>query len=339
MEAKGGPAVSIMLQAVKAARQGDSSTVINCLQSTAQAIDELGMLLMRMYESCDPHVFYNRIRPFLAGSKNMQDAGLPQGVFYDDGTKNSRWRQYGGGSNAQSSLIQFFDIVLGVEHRPTGLKPSESSESEAEPGMASKPRHNFIHEMRQYMPGPHRRFLQAVEGVANIREYVEVNRSNQGLCIAYDACLAMLRTLRDKHIQMVSRYIIVKSRESRSLSRSREGQSPDPAPTRGSGIASIRYSERTSRDAEPPKKKKKMRGTGGTALISFLKQARDETGEPAIDDWSRKLLMGGRRTEADAEIALESRITASQLDADEPQIVGLAGSWNMEDNAGGLCAY
>ncbi len=175
-----------------------------------------------MYENCDPHVFYHRIRPFLAGSRNMKDAGLPHGVFYDDGSATrSTWRQYGGGSNAQSSLIQFCDIVLGVEHRPTGRskKDETTSESEAEPGAAPKPRHNFIHEMRQYMPGPHRRFLQAVEGVANIRDYVESNRSNRGLCVAYDACLAMLRSLRDKHIQMVSRYIIVKSRESRSLSR------------------------------------------------------------------------------------------------------------------------
>ena len=338
MEAKGGPSIPIMLQAIEAARQDDTQTVTKSLQSFAQTLDELGTLLMRMYESCDPHVFYHRIRPFLAGSKNMKDAGLPNGVFYDDGTKNSRFRQYGGGSNAQSSMIQFFDIVLGVEHRPTGAKMAESSESEAEPGASPKPRHNFIHEMRQYMPGPHRRFLQAVEGVANIREYVEVNRSNRELCVAYDACLAMLRALRDKHIQMVSRYIIVKSRESRSLSRSRGGQSPDPAPTRGSGIASIRYTERAPRDQDI-QKKKRMRGTGGTALIPFLKQARDETGEPAIDTWARKLLMGGRRTEADAEIAVESRITASELDADEPQIVGLAGSWNMEDNGGGLCSY
>ncbi len=335
MEGKGGPTIPLMLDAIEAARIGDSRTVTKNLQSFAQTLDELGTLLIRMYESCDPHVFYHRIRPFLSGSKNMKEAGLPHGVFYDDGTKDSRWRQYGGGSNAQSSLIQFFDIVLGIEHRPTGAKMNESSESEAEPGMSPKPRHNFIHEMRQYMPGPHRRFLVAVEGVANIREYVELHRSNREMCIAYDACLAMLRALRDKHIQMVSRYIIVKSRESRSLSRSRGQTSPDPVPSRGSGIASIRYER--PRHGEVPKKK--MRGTGGTALIPFLKQARDETGEPAIDNWARALLTGARRTEADAEIAFQSKITASELDADEEHIVGLAGSWNMEDNGGGLCSY
>lgn len=189
--------------------------------------------------------------------------------------------------------------------------------------------------MRQYMPGPHRRFLQAVEGVSNIREFVEYHKSNRSLTVAYDACLAMLRSLRDKHIQMVSRYIIVKSRESRSMSRNRQESSPDPAPRRGQGIASITY----DRPQEGSQRKKKMRGTGGTALIPFLKQARDETGEPAIDEWARKLLMGGRRTEADHEIAVESRITAAELDAEDPQIVGLAGSWNMEDNGGGLCSY
>ena len=88
------------------------------------------------------HVFYHRIRPFLAGSKNMADAGLPNGVIYEDGTGKDVYRQFSGGSNAQSSLIQFFDIVLGVEHRPTGEKRVESSESEE--GTAPPAKHNFI---------------------------------------------------------------------------------------------------------------------------------------------------------------------------------------------------
>ena len=336
MEARGGPAIPLMLDAVDAARCDEPENVTRCLQSFAEILDELGSLLVRMYESCDPHVFYHRIRPYLAGSKNMRDAGLPRGVKYDDGTRNATWRQYGGGSNAQSSLIQFFDVVLGIEHRPTGEKRKESSESEA--------CHNFIHEMRQYMPSPHRKFLQAVESVANVREYAEAHRSNVQLCIAYDACLAMLRALRDKHIQMVSRYIIVKSRESRSMSRSRH-RSPDPAPSRGAGIASVKYDITGGKKDERSTGGKRLRGTGGTALIPFLRQARDETGEPAIDAWARKLMSGARRSQADAEIEAESRAYAGQLgmlgyEAEEDGgMVGLAGSWNMEDSGGGLCQY
>ena len=63
IEAKGGPTIAIMLKAIEAARADDIETVIKCLQSFAQTLDELGSLLLRMYESCDPHIFYHRIRP------------------------------------------------------------------------------------------------------------------------------------------------------------------------------------------------------------------------------------------------------------------------------------
>ena len=46
----------------------------------------------------------------------MAVAGLPNGVFYDEGNGKGEWRQYSGGSNAQSSLIAFCDVVLRVEH-------------------------------------------------------------------------------------------------------------------------------------------------------------------------------------------------------------------------------
>ena len=349
MEAKGGPTIPMMMKAMQAARNNDVEVVLACLQSLADTIDELGSLLVRMYESCDPHVFYHRIRPYLAGSKNMKEAGLPNGVFYDEGNGCGTWRQYSGGSNAQSSLIQFFDVVLGVEHRPTGEKRSgaETSESEAEGGRAPAPRHNFIQEMRSYMPGPHRRFLQDLEKVANIREFVEANRHNRRLVLAYDASLGMLKALRDKHIQMVSRYIIVKSRE-RSVSRTRGRQvdrdagSPQAARQKPMNLASAKYQPSSKKNDEFSGGSKKQRGTGGTALIPFLKQARDETGEIAMDEWSRSYLNGGRPWAGDKEIANENKIhdTLAQAgDLPPGEIVGLAGSWDMEDNGGGLCAF
>lgn len=346
IEARGAPIIPIMLRAISAARVFDTQTVIECLHAFAERLDELGTLLQRMYENCDPHVFYHRIRPFLAGSKNMADAGLPYGLIYDDGTPDLSYRQYGGGSNAQSSLIQFFDIVLGVEHRPTGEKPSPASSSSDEgpppaPGTAPIPRHNFIQEMRHYMPGPHRRFLEHVSNIANIREYVEARRSDRSLCIAYDACLAMLRALRDKHIQMVSRYIIVKNRESRSHSRSISPRAaPQPinlAPALNLPISTkhphqSHHGHKDHKDARPGSKK--LRGTGGTALIPFLKQARDETGEPAIDAWARRLLSNGPGDQAFAALGKVGEHADGQM-----EIVGLAGTWAMDDSEGGLCHW
>lgn len=328
IETRGAPLIPLMLTAIAASRLNDSGTVLACLHTLAEELDELGTLLQRMYENCDPHVFYHRVRPFLAGSKNMADAGLPNGVIYEDGTGHSNYRQYGGGSNAQSSLIQFFDIILGVEHRPTGDRAGENVVDRRE-GTAPPSRNSFIHEMRSYMPGPHRRFLEHVSRVAELRDYVERRQSNRALCIAYDACLAMLRSLRDKHIQMVSRYIIVKSRaHSRSLS-------PRAAPPPRRNLANVAASPEPIQ-SDGRRGSKSLRGTGGTALIPFLKQARDETGEPAIDAWARRILTNGP---ADGGANPTSPGPTSEHPVEKMEIVGLAGTWTMDDSEGGLCHW
>lgn len=338
IEARGGPTIPLMLRAISAARKGHSAVVTDCLHEMAQRLDEIVTLLERMYENCDPYVFYHRIRPYLAGSKNMADAGLPNGVLYDDGSGNPQYGQYGGGSNAQSSLIQFFDIVLGIEHRPTGEKkpppqPSPSAKDPPKDGMVGAPRHGFIQEMRSYMPGPHRRFLEHVNAVANIREFVESRRSDNALCIAYDACLYMLRTMRDKHIQIVSRYIIVQSRQQSHTSSSSSSSSSAPsktdttAPSRPQNLAN-------SRQNGSGGEKKNLRGTGGTALIPFLKQARDETGEPAIDAWARRLL-----GDAPAKSSVASLSKIGEHADGNLEVVGLSGTWAMDDFDGGICHW
>ncbi|PQE21109.1 indoleamine 2,3-dioxygenase protein [Rutstroemia sp. NJR-2017a WRK4] len=326
IEARAAPILPIMLTAIEAARKNDSRTVTSCLRTFAERLDELGTLLQRMHESCDPQVFYHRIRPFLAGSKNMEEAGLPNGVFYDEGNGEGKYRQLAGGSNAQSSILQFFDIVLGIEHRPTGEKKDVTSESEVE-GQAPRPKHNFLLEMRKYMPGPHRRFLEDMTVVANIRDYVEAHTNNHELCLAYDACLAMLRAFRDIHIAIVTRYIIIKSRESRSHSRSKS-----PEVTRRK--VDIATASRGKGDDDH--KKKNLKGTGGTALIPFLKQARDETGEPTIDSWARRVMNKESNWQGQNDFFL------GKLDEHPDgglQLGGLAGTWTIDEEVGGLCHY
>lgn len=67
-------------------------------------------------------------------------------------------------------------------------------------------------EMRFYMPGSHRSFLQYLGHAANIREYA-LNPSTQNTVLeAYNAAVAALAAFRDKHIQIVTRYIIMPSR-------------------------------------------------------------------------------------------------------------------------------
>ncbi|RWA14488.1 hypothetical protein EKO27_g571 [Xylaria grammica] len=292
IEARGGPIITLMLTAVAAAREGDSATVTRCLNAFAERLDDLGELLRRMHENCDPGFFYRRIRT--------------------------------GPSNAQSSLIQFFDIILGIEHRPTGEKANHAADSERE-GRGAEPKHNFIRDMRRYMPGPHARFLNDVGRVANIREFVEGRRgTDKPLSIAYDACLAMLRAFRDIHIAIVTRYIVLPSRENKARSRSRS-----PVAVR---------SRQNLATASRNENHKKVKGTGGTALIPFLKQARDETGEPAVEDWARRFM--SRQTKVSGQNDFFLGKAEEQVPLDEPVVEhGLAGTWSMDEDVGGICHY
>ncbi|PNS19199.1 Indoleamine 2,3-dioxygenase [Sphaceloma murrayae] len=246
MEARAGPVLQSMLAAMQAVERDDLLFVLGSLASLEKSLLEIGKLLERMYERCDPHVFYYQIRPFLAGSKNMAAAGLPHGVFFDEGDGRGKWRTYRGGSNGQSSLIQFFDAVLGVQHERT---------------------EDFHEEMRRYMPGPHARFLDDVTEAANIRDYVASKPGSVALNAAYNDAVTALTLFREKHMQLVSRYIIVPSRI-------------PPKDTRPARCDLAAASSTVARKDE-------LVGTGGTTLIPFLKQTRDDTSASRVLDPQR----------------------------------------------------
>ncbi|OAQ95699.1 hypothetical protein LLEC1_01808 [Akanthomyces lecanii] len=315
IEARGAPILDLGLTAMEAARRNDSALVTSCLCAFAERLTDLTSLLQRMHESCDPSVFYNRIRPFLAGSRNMGEAGLPHGVIYEDGSGVEEYRQYSGGSNAQSSLIQFFDVVLGIKHLPTGQSAPTNE--------ATAKRNNFIQDMRGYMPARHADFLNDCESVANIRLYVQSNVDDEKLCLAYDACLAMLSAFRDKHIAIVTRYIINPSREVRARSRS-------PEVTRGHNNIAV-----ASRKGDS----KSQTGTGGTALIPFLKQARDETGVPAVAEWTKRFMKHQMRTAGQSDMFASKTDENMSSNTDEIAVRGLAQTWTMEDELGGICQF
>ena len=111
------------------------------------------------------------------------------------------------------------------------------------------------------MPRPHRQFLEDVSKIANIRGYVISQTQDPPLQDAYDSCLRELTAYRNKHVQIVSRYIVVPSRAA----------NPRPQPETKPGSA--------GRVAVPENKpaQEVALGTGGTAPIKFLKQVRDET--------------------------------------------------------------
>ncbi|KAG9234730.1 indoleamine 2,3-dioxygenase-like protein [Amylocarpus encephaloides] len=257
MEAHGATIIPLMVSAIDGCCTQNSHLILGALTKFGYVVREIGVLLKRMNEKCDPMVFFHQIRPFLAGSKDIGAAGLPRGVFYseDEGMgegaeEKGEWRMYSGGSNAQSSLIQFLDTVLGVDH--THPKSPTSN---------SKP--NFLSQMRAYMPAPHRAFLTTLSslspGSSPIRDYASTS-TIPDLVDAYNFAVKELENFRTVHIGIVMRYIIMPSKRSDPLSG-------NPGPN--IVVASSG-------------KEKELKGTGGTELLPFLRGVRDETRDTAI---------------------------------------------------------
>ncbi|AEO57284.1 hypothetical protein MYCTH_2303249 [Thermothelomyces thermophilus ATCC 42464] len=318
MEAEGARLLPVLLRAMHAlfaARDQDvppatttaaaaAAVASRALGETTACIGRLGRLLDRMDERCRPDVFYHQIRPFLAGSKNMEAAGLPRGVFYAEsaegegeaeGKANGKgeWRQLRGGSNGQSSLVQFLDIALGVEHIAMGSSNSSSGgggsssnsinsdPKEGGGGQGGKPAVGFHEEVRGYMPEPHRRFLEDVAARypgglrKGVEELLAAGGEGKGglgpelteVREAFQTATRALAEFRNKHLQMVTRYIIIPSRQQNTR--------------REVNLATASSKLRASSSAEAketvPAGGGELTGTGGTALMPFLKQTRDET--------------------------------------------------------------
>ncbi|KAK4167800.1 Indoleamine 2,3-dioxygenase [Cladorrhinum sp. PSN259] len=271
MESLGGRTlIPLLLSSLQACTSKNVPSLVTSLSEITSRINELGNLLDRMDEHCDPSVFYHRIRPFLAGSKNMASAGLPKGVFYDEGNGKGEWRQLRGGSNGQSSLIQLLDVVLGVEHKVTGdSNPDRPGHGDGGKGMS------FHQEVRAYMPEGHRRFLAHVEerwpgglrrGVEGLLDGVAANDDDERMRLrdAFRATTGALAAFRNRHLRIVTRYIVIPSRQA-------------AAPGRVDKLNLATASSRLAKIEKQASVDVELTGTGGTALLPFLKQSRDET--------------------------------------------------------------
>jgi indoleamine 2,3-dioxygenase len=121
--------------------------------------------------------------------------------------------------------------------------------------------------MRKYMPGPHSRFLTQLSTRAAVRPYVLAFIPEHEVVTAYNAAVAAFSSFRNKHLKLVARYIIAPSRNPLN----------PPSPLSERRPSSLNLATATTWNVAGNPLKADPQGTGGTALIPFLKQTRDET--------------------------------------------------------------
>ena len=107
------------------------------------------------------------------------------------------------------------------------------------------------------MPSEHRSFLDVVAKLPSLRDYVDSRPDDQRLVDVYNGCLQQLSNWRSRHIGVVTTHIVSPARNEQP-----KGKKPHPEEvTEGLSV----------------KDESQLKGTGGSALIPFLKQAKQET--------------------------------------------------------------
>jgi indoleamine 2,3-dioxygenase len=175
VELAGAPLLPITHEAVSG--EPDDASLAQLLHHLAEAMGPVIAALERMREWCDPHIFYHRIRPYLAGWPSP-------GVIYEGVAETPQL--YVGGSAAQSSLIQALDALLGIAH--------ENGRTGA-----------YLLGMRHYMPQGHRRFVADVERLSPVRRRAEAGPA--GLRRAYNEAIEQVDIFRRRHIGLAHDYI------------------------------------------------------------------------------------------------------------------------------------
>lgn len=170
---------------LEAAANSDTHALAQALKQVGRSLDNMLASMHRMPEGCDPYIYYNRVRPYIFGTKN--NPALPNGLVYT-GQFGDQPQFFRGETGAQSAIVPTLDGLLGVHHQDDPLK-------------------EYLLEMREYMPVQHRKFLETVEQQSSVRGVLEANTGDARLVAAYNHCIDQLFNFRAKHLEYAASYI------------------------------------------------------------------------------------------------------------------------------------
>lgn len=189
IEAVAGKALSLLRPLQTAVVQHDTLSLTDYLHQIARTLDEMGALLDRMPERCDPYIYYHRVRPFMFGWKDNPD--IPGGMIYEGVDRfGNKPVEYRGETGAQSGIIPAIDAVLGIVHEFDKMRA-------------------YLLEMRDYMPVDDRAVVEQLERGPSLRRLVETHKQSiPMLRSAYNHAVQRLQAFRQLHIEYAARYII-----------------------------------------------------------------------------------------------------------------------------------
>ena len=186
IEAEAGVLLDNACQLVLAADTGNVGEAERLLVEMDQAWEKVYDVFKRMTESCDPYIYFHRVRPYIHGWTN--NPALGDGLTYDGVEKfGGKPQAFRGQTGSQSSIVPAMDALFGVAHSDDPLK-------------------SFLDELHQYRPILHRKFIEDLAEKSTLRNFVETAGS-QGLRDAFNACVEQVARFRTRHLEYAASYI------------------------------------------------------------------------------------------------------------------------------------
>lgn len=218
IEAEAGVLLDNAAKLVTVAKNGDEAEAERLLVEMDAAWERIYGHFARMPERCDPYIYFHRVRPYIHGWAN-NPALAGGGLIYDGVDRFERKPMaYRGQTGSQSSIVPAMDALFQVGHSDDPLR-------------------QFLDELHQYRPVPHRRFIEDLAAQSTLRTFV-AGSGSQSLKDAFNACLNQSARFRTRHLEYAASYI---NKQAGSIA----GNDPDV-------------------------------GTGGTPFMKYLKKHRDE---------------------------------------------------------------
>ncbi|XP_068931952.1 indoleamine 2,3-dioxygenase 1 [Petaurus breviceps papuanus] len=187
VEKEAASAIRVIPDIFEAIKNKNVDSLKESLCTVASSVNAANEMFKLVHKHVNPDAFFGVLRIYLSGWKN--NPLLPNGLLYEGVWDTPK--MFCGGSAAQSSIMQCFDALLGIQHGTAEEKTSAK----------------FLEEMRNYMPSSHKDFLDAVTSSPSVRDFI-ISSDDTNLKKAYNECIKALVELRNYHIQVVTKYII-----------------------------------------------------------------------------------------------------------------------------------
>lgn len=204
-------AIKVIPTIFNAVQHREQDTLQEALLDITSCLREALKVFHQIHDYVDPNLFFNVLRIYLSGWKGNPQ--LREGLLYEGVWDTPK--KFAGGSAAQSSIFQCFDVLLGVQ-QSTG----EASAAE------------FLQEMRTYMPPAHQNFLHSLELGPSVREFVR-SRGDARLQEIYNDCVKAMVSLRSYHLQIVTKYIVIPA--SQQSKKNQTSEEPSDEGNKGTG--------------------------------------------------------------------------------------------------------